>query len=559
MPQAIFYAEPARQRIMRGIDRLADTVAITLGPRGRNVVLEHRTSGLPPVVTRDGATVARGLTFSDRVENVGVTLVQQMLSAVTKEAGDGTSTCVLLTRSIAAEATRSMSMGFDARDIRRGLKLALEAVLADLENRVRRADDPRIFAAIAAMAAHGEEDIGELIEQLKEFLGSSGNILVELGNGLSDEIEIVDGTGWEKGYLSPYFVTDKDRHVAELKDPLVLLYDRPVEEFSELVEVLQLARAQGRPLLIVAQSVAEKALPGLLLNHIRRTLEVVAICSPGHGDSSLAHLEDLAAITGGKCVLEASGDSLDCVTLAHLGQARKVIVSEDTTLLVGGGGNPARLQERLASLKHKHAAISADTSLGSPIGRSKDLDELEERMRALSGRFAVIKVGGISEAAMKERMQRIVNAKNSATAALAEGVIPGGGTALLRSAASLADLHDETPGVMYGIGIVRRALEAPIRQIAVNSGHHPAQVVRKVLDNPDDQFGLDARTGEFGNLVDLGIVDSLKVIRMSLQSAVSTAGILMTTECVVSDIPPVDPHFGYTAEWRDATREDPRL
>jgi chaperonin GroEL len=559
MAKSIVYAGEARTRVMRGIDLLADTVAITLGPRGRNVVMEHRASGLPPVSTRDGATVTQALNFSDRLENLGISLIRNMLSGVTKDAGDGTSTCVVLARRIAGEAARGMGMGLDPGEMRRGVNEAAALAIQELQKRAKRFDAKEMMAPLATIASHGDEDIGRLLGQVMQEVPDGESILVEPGAGVGDEIEIIQGACWEKGYLSPYFMTDKLRKVAELEQPLILLYDRPINEFKELLPVLEIAKRESRPLLIVAASVAEAALPGILLNHIRRTLQAVAVCAPGHGDPQAELLRDLATVTGGRCLLQASGDQLSSVTLADLGQARQAIIHEDKTVILGGKGDPAVLAELCSSVRAARANVLFDPKPQSPGAYRHELEGLEERLRLLSGSFAVIRVGGRSDAVLKERMQCFTNARNTIMSALAEGVVPGGGSTLFRIAGALSRLDDGTPAHRFGVSIVRRALEEPLRRIAEGVGLNPFEIMHEVRSTPDENFGLDATSGRLCNLVEKGVLDSVKVLRLGLQGAVSTASMLLMTECVVTEIPPQDPLFGYTAEWRQATREDPRV
>jgi chaperonin GroEL len=559
MAQEIIYGSRARSRIMGGIDKLADTVSITMGPRGRNVLIEHRTSGLLPVLTRDGMTVIEYLLFGDRIEDLGIHLIRQMAREMSKSVGDGTSTSVALMRSIAREASRGMAAGLNSRDLRIGIELATRAVIDELAIIARPCRDEASVKRIAALAAHDAEEIGVLISDAIDKAGTSGTVVIELGSGRADEIELVSGVKWEQGYRSPYFVTDRDRHVAELTNPLVLIYDRRIEEFAELIPVLELARKQQRSLLIAAEDIAEAALPGILLNHIRGNLHAVAVRSPGHGDNRYERLIDLAVLTGGRAILEAEGSSLATVTPADLGSAAKVTVTEDFTTLVGGGGDAALIEDRAASVRHQiEQRRNADPTRGSPKGALAEMEVLKERLGALIGRVAYVKIGGGSDVEIKERLQRAENAYNSATAAMAEGIVPGGGVALARCTRALDRLRGENIGQDRGIAIVKTALREPISRISANAGYNAAEVFFNVTRSTNPNWCFDARTGEYGDAYELGLIDPVRVTRLAILKAASTAGMLLTTDCVVSDVVPDDPTFGFTPEWAAATREDPR-
>ena len=559
MAQEIVYGSRARSRIMKGIDKLADTVSITMGPRGRNVMIEHRTSGLLPVLTRDGMTVIEYLLFGDRIEDLGIHLARQMAREMSKSVGDGTSTSVALMRCIAREAHRGMAAGLNSRDLRIGIDLAARAVVAELSAMARPCKDDESIMRIAELAAHDAEGIGSLISNAIGEAGASGTVVIELGNGRDDEIEVVAGARWEQGYRSPYFITDRDRGVAEITDPLVLIYDRRIDEFAELIPVLELARTQQRGLLIVAEDFAEAALPGILLNHIRGNLHAIAVRSPGHGDKRYERLNDLAIMTGGRAILEAEGSSLASVTLDDLGSAAKVTVTEDFTTLVGGGGDPTLMADRIAGLRHQiEERLDADPTKGSPKGALAEMETLKERLGALMGRVANVKIGGGTDVEIKERRQRAENAYNSAMAAMAEGVAPGGGVALARCTRALDRCHGENIGQDRGIAIVKTALREPISRISANAGYNPAEVFFNVTRSTNPNWCFDARTGEYGDAYEIGVIDPVRVTRLAVLKAASTASMLLTTDCVVADVQPDDPTFGYTPEWAAATREDPR-
>lgn len=560
MAQEIIYGSRARKRIMSGIDKLADTVSITMGPRGRNVLIEHRTAGLLPLLTRDGMTVIEYLLFGDRIEDLGIHLVRQMAREMSKSVGDGTSTSVALMRSIAREATRAMAAGLNSRDLRIGIDLATRAVIAELANLARPCQDEASIKRIAALAAHDSAEIGVLISDAIDQAGPGGTVVIEMGNGRKDEIELVTGMQWEQGYRSPYFVTDRDRHVAELTNPLVLIYDRRIDQFAELIPVLEPVRQQQRSLLIVAEDIAEAALPGILLNHIRGNLHAVAVRSPGHGDKRYERLNDLAILTGGRAILEAEGSSLDRIKLADLGSAEKVTVTEDFTTLVGGAGDAAKIENRRAALKHQiQLQRDADPTKGSPKGALAEMETLKERLAGLLGRVASVKIGGGTDVEIKERLQRAENAYNSVTAAIAEGIVPGGGVALARCSRALDRLSGGNIAQDRGIAIVKAALREPISRISANAGYNSAEVFFNVTRATNPNWCFDARTGEYGDAYEIGVIDPVRVTRLAILKAASTAGMLLTTDCVVSDAVPDDPTFGYTPEWAAATREDPRL
>jgi len=555
----IRFGDPVRMKLLDGLDVLADAVGVTLGPCGRNVVIEHRASGLPPVATKDGATVAQAVETSGRTESVGISLVRQMATTVAKEAGDGTTTSVVLTRRVAAETRKALAAGMNPRDIALGMELAARAVEADLLRRARACDDPRSLAHVATLAAGGDEEIGALVAEALTLAGDGGVVDVELGNGVTDEIESVEGMRWEQGYRSPYFMTDSARKTAELESPYILIYDRVINDFAELVPALELVRHRGGSLLVVAENIAEEALPGLLLNHIRKNLCSIAVKGPGYGDSRYEYLLDLAALTGGRAIMEACGEDISNVTIEHLGRARRVVVREDDTLVIGGEGDPAVIAERLASARRQADwIIEGDASKGSPSGKRHELGNLQTRIKALSGRLATIRAGGLSDVVIKERMQRIENALNSARSARSDGVVAGGGVGLYRARAALAQLRGENPDQDHGVAIVRAALDEPIRRIAANAGIDADEFLFELRRSNDDFWGMDMRSGVCGDLFSAGVIDPVRVTRLVLRNAVATASSLMTVECAITHIPPSDPTFGFDPRLASETREDPR-
>ncbi|MGO9134431.1 MAG: Hsp60 family chaperonin [Methylovirgula sp.] len=559
MKKDIRYGDNARRRMLTGVNLLADAVQVTLGPRGRNVIIEHRTAGVLPFVTKDGVTVARSIDVKDRFESAGINMFAQMASAVSKDCGDGTTTTIVLARYVARKVLQAMSSGLDPEGLRIGMEIAAKTAIDDLRRRARSCSDERSMIQIAATASNGDVGIGKLIASSYAKVGPAGEVSVKVGNGVNDTIEFQEGARWDQGWLSAYFMTDKTRRLAELTDPYVLLYDRPIRHFEELVPILEQVREVDGSLFIIAEDVEDAALTGLLLNHIRCVLKAIAVKPPAYGDRRQETLADLACLLGGRVLLEANGDSLSQARLHHLGRAGRVQVSEDSTMIFGGGGDVSNVAARLEGLRIQADRLrNGDERRGSPTGKLHELQELEERISNLSNVTATIEIGGLSEAETKERLQRVENAKNSVSAAIAEGALPGGGAGLLRCRKALRGLSSTDLAVRQGIAIVAEAVGEPLRLIVKNAGEDPYAMTAKLLASDEEHSGFDARSGQFGNLFELGVIDPLKVARLSLQHAISTASALMTTECVVAMLPPDDPTFGYTAEWAAATREDPR-
>jgi chaperonin GroEL len=559
MKKDIRYGDNARRRMLAGANLLADAVQVTLGPRGRNVMIEHRTAGFPPIVTKDGVTVARSIEVRDHFESAGVSMFGQMATAVSKECGDGTTTTIVLARHIARKVLQAMSAGLDPNGLRMGIELATQAAIDDLRRRARNCADERSIVQIGATASNGDVGIGKLLASSFAKVGPNGIVSIKPGNGVSDTVAFQEGACWEQGWLSPYFVTDKGRRLAELSNSYVLLYDRAINHFEELIPILEQVRQVDGSLLIIAENVEDAALTGLLLNHIRCVLKAVAVKPPAYGDHRKETLTDLACLLGGRALLEDNGDSLNQVKLEDLGRAQSVQIGESSTTLFGGAGDPAQIAARLGAL-HAEADLlrNGHSRKGSPTGNARELEQLEERIGNLSNVTATIEVGGNSEAEIRERLQRVENARNAVSAALAEGGLPGGGAGLLRCRKALKGLSSTDLAVRHGIDIIADAVGEPLRQIAKNSGVDAHAVVSMTVAAEDELWGFDAQNGQFGNLFDLGVIDPVKVTRLALQSATTTASTLMTTECVVASLPPDDPTFGYTAEWAAATREDPR-
>lgn len=558
MAREINFGDPVRKGLLDGLNVLADAVSVTLGPHGRNVIIEHRTEGLPPVATKDGATVAERIKFPAAIGNASVNMVRQMAMKVAKEAGDGTTTSVVLTRRLAQEVQKALAAGMNPRDVQLGMSAAWRAVDEDLARRARPCKDYRSLAHVATLASGGDEAIGELVAEALERAGE-GVVSVELSSCVTDEIELSEGMRWGQGYRSPYFMTDSTRKLAELENPYVLIYDRVINDFGELIPVLELVRERGGSLLVVAENIVEAALPGLLLNHIRGNLHSVAVKGPGFGDSRYDFLIDLATLTGGRAILEACGEDLRNVTIEHLGRARKAVIHEEETFVVGGAGDPGAIAERLACVKREADRIeNSDPKAGSPSGKRRELEKLNDRIAALSGKVVTIKVGGLSDILMKERLQRVENALNAARMAREEGVLPGGGVGLFRARKALAGTEGENLDQGFGITIVRGALDEPLRRIAQNSGRDPQEIIFELGRSDAEFFGLDAKSGAYGDLFEAGVIDPVRVTRLALRNAVGTASSLMTVECSVMHLPPADPSFGFNSLEAAATREDPR-
>ncbi|ODS00100.1 molecular chaperone GroEL [Methyloceanibacter methanicus] len=558
MKKVIRYGDAARHGILGGINLLADAVQVTLGPRGRNVVIEHRTAGIPPIITKDGVTVARSIDVTDRFAHTGINLFKQIASAVSQECGDGTTTTIVLARYIARRVLQAMASGLDPNGLIMGMELACQASVDDLRRRARDCGDEQSIIQIGTTASNGDVEIAKLLASCIDRVGNDGVVSIKPGVGIGDTVEFQEGAQWEQGWMSPYFCTDSDRQLAELDEPYILLYDRPIKAFEELLTILDEVRAVGGSLLIVAEDVEHPALTGLLLNHIRCVLKAVAVKPPAYGDRRKETLADLACLLGGRAILEENGDTLEAVKLSDLGRAKGVQVSEHAVTVFGGGGEPSDVTARLEGLNEELSSHrNADKTKGSATGRLHEIEELEERIANLSNVAASIEVGGNTDLEIKERMQRIENAKSSVFAALAEGAVPGGGAGLLRCRKALKSLSATDLAIRHGIEIVSEAVGEPLRLISKNAGEDPYFVTSRILTSEDEAFGFDAFTCEFGDLFELGVVDPVKIVCLALQNAVAAASRLMTTECVVATVPE-DLWAGYSGEWAAATREDPR-
>jgi len=559
MAKDIKFGDPVRRDMLQGVNTLADSVGVTLGPLGRNVVIEHRAAGLPPVATKDGVTVAQAIELTGAHQSIGVSMIRTMATAVGRDAGDGSTTAVVLARRVASETRKALASGINPRELAIGVERALRAVDAHLEAIARPCADRETTAHVATVASGGDAGIGRIVADALDRAGAGGVVAAEIGDAVFDDIACSEGMRWEQGFRSPYFQTDSGRRVAELEDAHVLIYDRVVNDFAELIPALEIVRKSGGSLLVVAENFDESALPGLLLNHIRKNLCSVAVKGPGFGDSRYDYLLDLAALTGAKPILESCGEDLARITPAHFGKARRVVVSEGETIVIGAGGDSSQIADRLARARRElDLIVNGDPRKGSPSGKRREIEKLEERISALTGKMVTIKAGGYSDVLIKERLQRIENALNSARMATEQGVIAGGGVGLYRARRALEHVFGDNLDQTHGIAVIRNALDEPARRIAANAGMDANELLFELRRTPGDFYGFDMRAGVWGDLFELGVIDPVGVTRLALRNAVGTAMSLMTVECAVTIVPPDDPSFGFNARQAAATREDPR-
>ena len=518
------FHDDARQRIVAGVNILANAVKVTLGPKGRNVLLE-RSFGAP-VITKDGVSVAKEIELADKFENMGAQIVKQVASKTADVAGDGTTTATVLAQAIVQEGMKHVASGMNPMDLKRGIDKATAAVLDELQKLSKPISTGREIAQVAALSANSDEAIGKIIADAMEKVGKEGVITVEDGKSLDNELDVVEGMQFDRGYLSPYFINDPEKQVAQLEDPLVLLHDKKISNIRELLPVLEAAAKAGRPLLVVAEEVEGEALATLVVNSMRGVLKVAAVKAPGFGDRRKAMLEDIAVLTGATVISEETGKQLDKATLEDLGHAKRIEVHKETTIIIDGGGDQKRIDARVKSIQ---AQIEQATS-------DYDREKVQERVAKLAGGVAVIRVGAATEVEMKEKKDRVDDALHATRAAVAEGIVPGGGVALLRARAALSELHGANADQDAGIRIALRALEAPLRAIASNAGVEPSVVVAEVLKGKGNH-GYDAATGQYGDLVELGVIDPTKVTRTALQNAASIAGLILTTDATVAQMP----------------------
>ncbi|MGE5510722.1 MAG: chaperonin GroEL [Bacteroidota bacterium] len=530
------FAHDARESMLRGVDILADAVKVTLGPKGRNVVIEKSFGA--PRTTKDGVTVAKEIELEDKFENMGAQMVREVASKTNDLAGDGTTTATVLAQSIVREGARSVAAGANPMDLKRGIDLAVNAVVAGLKERSRTITSNDEIAQVGTISANGDTEIGRMISEAMQKVGKEGVITVEEAKSLETELDVVEGMQFDRGYISPYFVTNPDKMVAELEDPYLLIHEKKLSGLQPMLPLLESVVQTGKPLLVIAEEVENEALATLVVNKLRGGLKVAAVKAPGFGDRRKAMLEDIAVLTGGTVISEDLGIKLENVTLNMLGRAKRVSIDKDNTTIVDGAGKKPDIEARVKQIK---AQIEETTS-------DYDREKLQERLAKLAGGVAVIKVGGATEVEVKERKDRVDDALHATRAAVEEGIVPGGGVALLRALKSLDGLNPQNEDQKVGISIVRRALQAPARQIAQNAGEDGSVIVGKILENGAYGWGYDAQTGEYCDLIAKGIIDPTKVVRTALQDAASVASLLITTEAMIAEKPkkaaPATPPMG---------------
>ncbi|MGE4314005.1 MAG: chaperonin GroEL [Pseudobdellovibrionaceae bacterium] len=519
------FKSAARRRMLKGVDTLADAVKVTLGPKGRNVVIEKSFGA--PRITKDGVTVAKEIELKDKVENMGAQMVREVASKANDQAGDGTTTATVLAQAIVREGNKSVEAGMNPMDLKRGIDAATAAVVEDLKKRAKKISSNEEIAQVGTISANGDKEIGDYLAKAMEKVGNEGVITVEEAKSLETELEVVEGMQFDRGYLSPYFVTNSDKMVCELESPYILLHDKKLSNLQAILPILEAVVQSSRPLLIVAEDVEGEALATLVVNKLRGGLKVAAVKAPGFGDRRKAMMEDMAIVTGGTVISEDVGIKLESVTIDMLGTAKKVRITKDDTTLIDGAGDKKDIDARCAQIRAQIEETSSDY----------DREKLQERLAKLAGGVAVIRVGGATEIEVKEKKDRVDDAMHATRAAVEEGILPGGGTALLYATRALDALTFDNADQKVGAEIVRRALQAPIRQIAENAGVEGSIVVGKLLEQKDTDFGYDAQTDQYTNLVKAGIIDPAKVVRSSLQNAASVAGLLITTEATVSESP----------------------
>ena len=521
------FGRTAREKMLRGVDVLADAVKVTLGPKGRNVVIDKSFGA--PRITKDGVSVAKEIELEDKFENMGAQLVREVASKTNDIAGDGTTTATVLAQAIVREGAKAVAAGMNPMDLKRGIDLAVAEVVKDLQAKAKKINTSEEVAQVGTISANGERQIGLDIAEAMQKVGNEGVITVEEAKTAETELEVVEGMQFDRGYLSPYFVTNPEKMVADLEDAFILLHEKKLSNLQAMLPVLEAVVQTGKPLVIVAEDVEGEALATLVVNKLRGGLKIAAVKAPGFGDRRKAMLEDIAILTGGTVISEDLGIKLESVTLDMLGRAKKVSISKENTTIVDGAGQKAEIEARVAQIKAQIEETSSDY----------DREKLQERLAKLAGGVAVIRVGGSTEVEVKEKKDRIDDALNATRAAVQEGIVPGGGVALLRSSTKIS-AKGENDDQEAGINIVRKALQALVRQIAENAGDEASIVVGKILDKNEDNYGYNAQTGEYGDLISLGIVDPVKVVRTALQNAASVASLLITTEAMIAELPKKD-------------------
>ncbi|RUO99524.1 chaperonin GroEL [Hyphomicrobium sp.] len=521
------FSQDARERMLRGVDILANAVKVTLGPKGRNVVIEKSFGA--PRITKDGVTVAKEIELEDKFENMGAQMLREVASKTADLAGDGTTTATVLAQAIVREGAKSVAAGSNPMDLKRGVDLAVQAIVDDLKTNSKKVTKDQI-AQVGTISANGDEVVGKKIAEAMDKVGSEGVITVEESKTLDFELDVVEGMQFDRGYLSPYFITNADKMIAELESPYILIHEKKLSGLQAMLPVLEAVVQSGKPLLIIAEDVEGEALATLVVNKLRGGLKVAAVKAPGFGDRRKAMLEDIAVLTGGTVISEDLGIKLETVTLQMLGRAKKVTIDKENTTIVDGSGKKPDIEARVKQIKAQIEETSSDY----------DREKLQERLAKLAGGVAVIKVGGATEVEVKERKDRVDDALHATRAAVEEGIVPGGGVALLRAAKALDKLKPENDDQKVGINIVRKALQAPARQIAANAGEDGSVIVGKILENSTYAFGYNAQSHEYGDLYAQGVIDPTKVVRCALQDAASVSGLLITTEAMIADVPKKD-------------------
>ncbi|WP_107857427.1 chaperonin GroEL [Neisseria subflava] len=522
------FGNEVRQKMVNGVNVLANAVRVTLGPKGRNVVLDRAFGG--PHITKDGVSVAKEIELKDKFENMGAQMVKEVASKTNDVAGDGTTTATVLAQSIVAEGMKYVTAGMNPTDLKRGIDKAVAALVEELKNIAKPCDTSKEIAQVGSISANSDEQVGAIIAEAMEKVGKEGVITVEDGKSLENELDVVEGMQFDRGYLSPYFINDAEKQIAALDNPFVLLFDKKISNIRDLLPVLEQVAKASRPLLIIAEDVEGEALATLVVNNIRGILKTVAVKAPGFGDRRKAMLQDIAILTGGVVISEEVGLSLEKATLDDLGQAKRIEIGKENTTIIDGFGDAAKIEARVAEIRQQ---IETATS-------EYDKEKLQERVAKLAGGVAVIKVGAATEVEMKEKKDRVEDALHATRAAVEEGVVAGGGVALLRARAALENLHTGNADQDAGVQIVLRAVESPLRQIVANAGGEPSVVVNKVLEGKGN-YGYNAGSGEYGDMIEMGVLDPAKVTRSALQHAASIAGLMLTTDCMIAEIPEEKP------------------
>ena len=522
------FGNEVRQKMVNGVNTLANAVRVTLGPKGRNVVVDRAFGG--PHITKDGVTVAKEIELKDKFENMGAQMVKEVASKTNDVAGDGTTTATVLAQAIVAEGMKYVTAGMNPTDLKRGIDKAVAALVGELKNIAKPCDTSKEIAQVGSISANSDEQVGAIIAEAMEKVGKEGVITVEDGKSLENELDVVEGMQFDRGYLSPYFINDAEKQIAALDNPFVLLFDKKISNIRDLLPVLEQVAKASRPLLIIAEDVEGEALATLVVNNIRGILKTVAVKAPGFGDRRKAMLQDIAILTGGTVIAEEVGLSLEKATLEDLGQAKRIEIGKENTTIIDGFGDAAQIEARVAEIRQQIETATSDY----------DKEKLQERVAKLAGGVAVIKVGAATEVEMKEKKDRVEDALHATRAAVEEGVVAGGGVALLRARAALENLHTGNADQDAGVQIVLRAVESPLRQIVANAGGEPSVVVNKVLEGKGN-YGYNAGSGEYGDMIEMGVLDPAKVTRSALQHAASIAGLMLTTDCMIAEIPEEKP------------------